>query len=360
MIAFIVMSLHPPSLTIPAPGAVFASIALSFMTLQLGCASPDVIQSSPTPSVSAGLPIPALESVPEWALAATHSDDDRAIGIGSGETLDGATRLALQDVASGLSVFVESQLRDVYRETEGTSAESLEQIIETRVLGTRFSGWERSRSARSEGIFWVEVRIDRRRLVRDSMLELNDLATGVDMRLEGAVGSSLSRLIALQATAHDRERVSSLVALIDTLDSNFDRAIWNRRRGGWKRIDESARRSLIFEVRFDPASAEIANWLESRLASERFSTRQGSCQSPEAVCIDIHSEIVEANVANRHIAKIRSFFSVFEPGGSVVRKVDLTGRGNSKTDRKRARRQALDDLYVNFHEAGVLTGLIRP
>ena len=354
------MSLRPPSLTIPAPGAIFVSIALSLMTFQLGCAGPDVIQSSPTPWVSAGPLIPTLESVPEWALAATQSEDDVAIGIGSGETLDRATRLALQDVASGLSVFVESQLRDVYRETEGTSAESLEQIIETRVLGTRFSGWERSRSAQSGGTFWVEVRIDRRRLVRDSMLELNDLAAGVDMRLEGAGGSSLSRLIALQATAHDRERVSSLVALIDALDSDFNRAIWNRRRTSWKRIDESARRSLIFEVRSDLASAEIASWLESRLASKRFSTRQGSCETPEAVCIDIHSEIVEANVAHRHIAKIRSFFSVFEPGGIVVREVDLTGRGSSKTDRKRARRQALDDLHVNFQEVGVLSELITP
>ncbi len=354
------MFLRPPSLTIPNPGAVFASIALSFMTLQLGCAGPEVVQSSPTPWVSDGPPIPTLESVPEWALAATHSDDDSAVGIGSGKTLDRATRLALQDVASGLSVFVESQLRDVYRETEGTSAESLEQIIETRVLGTRFSGWERSRSAQSGGTFWVEVRIDRRRLVRDSTLELNDLAAGVDMRLEGAGGSSLSRLIALQATAHDRERVSSLVALIDTLDSDFNRAIWNRRRATWKRIDESARRSLIFEVRSDPASAEIASWLETRLAAERFSTRQGSCESPDAVCIDIYSEIVEANVANRYIAKIRSFFSVFEPGGIVVREVDLTGRGNSKTNRKRARRRALDDLHVNFQAAGVLSELIAP
>jgi hypothetical protein len=192
------------------------------------------------------------------------------------------------------------------------------------------------------------------------MLELNDLAAGVDMRLEGAAGSSLSRLIALQATAHDRERVSSLIALIDALDSDFNRAVWNRRRANWKRIDESARRSLIFEVRSDPASAEIASWLESRLASERFATRQGSCESPEAVCIDIHSEIVEANVANRHIAKIRSFFSVFEPGGIVLREIDLTGRGNSKTDRMRARRQALDDLHLNLQEVGVLSELITP
>jgi hypothetical protein len=298
--------------------------------------------------------------VPEWALATTHNDDDSAIGIGSGETLDRATRLALQDVASRLSVFVESQLRDVYRETEGTSAESLEQIIETRVLGTRFSGWERSRSARSDGTFWVEVRIDRRRLARDSILELSELAAGVDMRLESARGSSLSRLIAIRATANDRERVSSLVALIDALDSDFNRAIWNQRRVNWRFIDESARRSLIFEVRSDPASAEIASWLESRLSSERFATRQGSCETPEAVCIDIHSEIVEANVANRHIAKIRSFFSVFEPGGSVLREVDLTGRGNSKANRERARRQALDDLHVNFQASSVLSGLIKP
>jgi hypothetical protein len=359
VILFLAMFRRPPSSYIAVPGYFLIVVSFSLVTLQAGCAGSGFVRSTP-PRVSAGPPIPALESVPEWALANTRGDNEREIGIGSGETLDRATRYALQDVASRLSVSVESQLRDVYREVGGTSAESLERVIETRVLSTRFIGWERVRSVQADGIFWVEVRIDRRRLVRDSVLELSELASNVDLRLESARGSSLTRLVALQATAQDRERVTNLVALIDSLDPTFDREIWIQRRANWQFIDESARRSLIFEVRSDPASSEIARWLESQLALERFVTRQGNCENSDAVCIDIRSEIVEANVANRHVAKIRSFFSVLEPGGSVVREVDLTGRGNSKSDRERAHRLALDDLHRNFEASSVLNGLITP
>lgn len=304
--------------------------------------------------------MPRLDTVPEWALATTRRDDESEIGIGSGDTLDRATRYALQDVASRLSVSVESQLRDVYREVDGTSAESLESVIETRVLGTRFSGWERTRSVESAGVFWVEVRIDRPRLVRESLIELSELSRDVDARLETARGSSLSRLHVFQATSGDRDRIANLVALVDALDATFNRDAWDRRRAGWSHMNESARRSLVFEVRSDPASREIARWFESQLASERFSTRQGDCAGHDAVCIDIRSEIVEADIANRHVAKIRSFFSVVEPSGSVFREVDMTGRGDSKSDPDRARRQALDDLRRNVQTSSVLNGLITP
>lgn len=334
-------------------------MALSLAIFQSACAGSSLSGPRP-PAVSSGPAAPNLAAVPDWALATTIRDDASEIGIGSGSTLDQATRYALQDVASRLSVSVESQLRDVYREVDGTSAESLEQIIETRVLGTRFSGWERTRSVEREGIFWVEVRIDRRRLVRESMLELSELASNIDAQLETSRGSSLSRLLALQATAPDRERVARLVALIDTLDPSFARDQWNTRRAAWRHIDESARRALVFEVRSDAASTEIARWLESDLASERFTTRPGNCVSGDAICIDIRSEIVEANIANRHVAKIRSFFSVLEPGGGVFREVDLTGRGDSQSTGDRARRQALDDLRRNVLASTVLSGLVKP
>jgi hypothetical protein len=78
------------------------------------------------------------------------------------------------------------------------------------------------------------------------------------------------------------------------------------------------------------------------------------------VCIDIRSELEEANVANRHVAKIRSYFAVVEPGGSVIQQTDLTGRGDSKSDRDRARRMALDDLRSRLDSSSVLGGLIAP
>ena len=142
------------------------------------------------------------------------------------------------------------------------------------------------------------------------------------------------------------------------LDPDFDRERWNARRTHWRHIDESARRSLIFEVRSDLASREVARWLESELALEQLVTRNGSCSSDDAVCIEIRSEIVETRIANRHVTKIRSFFALLEPGGSVVREGDVTGRGDSKSDRGRARRKALDDLRRHLRASTVLGGLI--
>jgi len=251
-------------------------------------------------------------------------------------------------------------MRDVYSEVDGATVESLEQVIETRVTGTRFTGWKRTRSAERAGAFWAEVRIDRHRLARDSKSELVRVAKDVDLRLESAKGSALRRLLALQATTRDRERASNLIALIDVLDHEFDRERWETRRADWRSIDEAARRALVFEIRADPDSREIASWVESRLVSARLRTRPGECIGVDAVCIDIRSEFTEADIASRHIAKIRSTFAVLEPGGGVVEESDLVGRGDSKADRGRARRNALDDLRQSLTGFSVLDGLITP
>jgi hypothetical protein len=323
----------------------------------LGCADgiPSLATGPALPAVSAPPPGPDLAAVPGWALATQTSDPSSEIGIGSGKTLEEATRYALRDVASRISISIESQLKDSYSEVDGTTVESLEQVIETRVTGTRFTGWKRTRTAERKGIFWVEVEIDRRRLARDSQSELARIARDVDLQLESARGSTLRRLLALQATSRDRERAASLIAMLDVLDAGFDREVWEARRADWRSIDEAARRALMFEVRADPDSREIARWVESRLISERLQTRAGECLDQQAICIDIRSEITEADVASRYIAKIRSTFAVLEPGGSVVKEQNVTGRGDSRADRDRARRNALDDLRRSLT---VLDGLL--
>ena len=330
------------------------------MVTQVGCAGASFFPS-PTPSVSAAPPIPSLDSIPSWALASTKQNEgDVIVGIGSGESLDQATRYALSDVASRLSVSIESQLRDVYREIDGTSTASLEHVIQTRVLGTQFRGWERSRSVTIRDVFWVEVQIDRARLVRDSLVELHEVASSIDLQLDRAQGSALSRLIVLEATASDRDRVANLVALVDGLRPTFNRDEWNRRQDRWRSIDDAARRALVFEVRSDTASQEVARWLESQLAAEQLATRSGSCTESNHICIDIRSEVVEADVASRSVTRIRSFFSILEPGGNLIREVGLSGRGNSNAGPDRAKHLAMDDLRRNFESARILDRLIEP
>jgi hypothetical protein len=301
-----------------------------------------------------------LASVPQWALSSTfHSEGTKIVGIGSSDSLDQATRQALSDVASRLSVLVESQLREVYREVDGTSTESLEHIIETRVLGTRFSNWERTRSVEVDDVIWVEIQIDRGRLIRDSWLELQEASDNVKRLLSDANPSALDRLLALQTTASDRDRVSNLVALLDTLQPSFDREAWNEQISVWLAFEHSARRALVFEVRSDEWSREIAHWLESKLTTLQLSTRGGNCRNDDSVCIDIRSEVVEAELASRYVTRIRSVFSLVEPGGNTIREVDLVGRGNSSADPARARRHAMDDLRENFEAARIVQSLIE-
>ena len=321
-------------------------------------AFPTAVETGPPP-VQDNVEVVGLATVPEWALATPAEATGSEIGIGSGPTLDQATRYAIQDVASRISVSIESQFTDIYSEKDGTAVESLERVIQTQVTETRFAGWQRTRSAERAGVFWAEVKIDQRRLVRDSMIELVQVANEVDLQLEGAQGSALRRLLAIKTTEPDRQRATALIALIDVLDPAFDRPAWGARRANWRKIDEAARRALVFEVRSDSASREIAHWVESRLVASRLRTRAGECVTRDAVCIDIRSEFTEADEASRHIAKFRATVAVLEPNGAVIQEGDLTGRGESKADAARARRNALDDLRQGLASFGFFEGLIQ-
>ena len=379
------------------------------VSVGLGCASPfwdpapetrasSTISSNPSDGDAPRSSAPRQRDIPDWALTAATRDHGFEVGVGSGETLERATRIALEDVAARLSVSVEARLRETYREQAGLSTGSLEHVIETRVMGTRFKGWERTRTARVAGLYWVEVRIDRDRLERDAVTELAEISAKVDLQLESAGGSSLRRLAALRTTAPDRKRAAALTDLLDSLQTAFEREAWDARRASWRASDEAARRALIFEVRSDAASQEIARWLESALSHRRLSVGSGDCAYPfpsrhgtgsarsqpgstepasdrdrrppdstdasrrelEPVCIEVRSEIVEANVASRHVARIHSFFAVREPGRGVFSESDLVGRGDSPSDRQRARRQALDDLRRRLRASELFDGLLMP
>ncbi len=339
------------------------SLTLLMLLPLVGCQlSGPLSPSARSAQVSAGPPPnnADFDAVPDWALANPGRDTDQEIGIGSGPSLDMATRSALEDLASRLSIQVKSRLRDISREIDGATSQNLEQIIETRVLETRFSGWQRTRSTLAAGIFWVEVRIDRSRLIEDALLELSELTQHVDGLLESARGSALRQLVALQTTSADRDRAHHLTVLLDGLESDFDRRVWDARRASWQETDRSARRALVFAVRPDQHSREIASWLESALAAERFAIREGGCIDLETVCIDVRSEVLEADVASRYVTMIRSFFAVHEPGGGLFQERDLTGRGDSSSDRHRSRRAALDDLHNRLSASHVLDQLLFP
>ena len=298
--------------------------------------------------------------MPEWALANPSRQPGAEIGIGSGRSLDEATRYALQDVAARLSVSVESELRDTLAEdSTGTTVERLEQVIETRVTGARFSGWERTRTVERAGTFWAEVRIDTDRLARDARSELERLGDDIDARVADTDASALRRLVSLQAVAGDRTRVGDLVSLVDVLDGGFDRSQWETRRASWRAADEEARRALVFEIRTDALSREIADSIESRLVGARLRTRSGRCQSDDAICIDIRSDLTETEVASRHIARIRSTVLVLEPGGTVFTENAIVARGDSKSDREIARQRAFDALRADI-AAGVLDRNLTP
>ncbi len=299
-------------------------------------------------------------STPAWALQAREPDPGFVHGIGSAGTLDAATQVALQDLASRLSIQVESSLRAVAWERDGREGGRVDSRIETRLLPTQLQGWERTRSARSGDRFWVEVRIDRARLVRSTRRELDEQVRRVDLRLAAADGSALRTLAALELSVAERERTDHLISLLRGLDGNLDVSPWLERRDAWRQADAESRRALRFAVRSDGESQEIARWVVSALAAEQLAVRERGCLEPETVCIDIRSELVEAAVASRYVTQIRSVFAVHEPSGALLGERDLRGRGDSAADRERARRAALEDLRRRLTASPVLTELLVP
>lgn len=328
--------------------------AIAAVTLcALGCAG-----NGAPPSVSAAPPDALRCSPPEWTVQGAARSDAFEHGVGTAEDPERARRLALENLVGRLSTFVESNTVDRLAAVDGVASESLQQEIRTRVAGTRVEGWEQTRLEERCGSYWVEVRVEREQLVRSARSELDRLAQDLDLRLESSRGSALRELMALRRTAPSRERATSLVSLISVLDPTFDHATWKQRRARWRRTDETARRTLVFEIRSDDDSRELAGWVESLLVSKRLRTRTGSCMPSDAVCVDIRSVVKEDYVAGRHIAQIRSTLAILGSDGSVIRSTKLEAFGKSRSDRALARRDALDQLERRVRGAELLDELI--
>lgn len=326
----------------------------------LGCVSP----FRPLPPVAA-----APESTPPtWYLTPPPDTEHALYGVGSGMELPSAKSAALVDVAAGLLVSVRSRLVDRSVLHNGQLEQHIESELESRVRAREFRAYEIVENALSGDTFYTLVRIDRRRLVADTLGRLRELDREIASRLNLASHASpIAYKLEYGDLAPALGRAAASIEMLSTLDPEFDSAPFLARLQTYRVTYERASQQIVFALLPDADSTDVAQLVQELFAREGLQSevivagdaRASACRN---LCVEVVTERSSRFAARRYMTTLTSTFRVRDGSGNVTAArrhvVNATALGGYSEAAAAATHKLREDLQ---HE-GVLRaiGLVSP
>jgi len=331
-------------------GLLASSLVVSLL---VGCASLPRVSSAPSESQTAA-------ALPPWYLAPPADTAGALYGVGAATGLPAAKSAALVDVASKLTISVQSTLQDRTVLHNNQLDQRIESEIVAQVRDREFQAYDVVESALSHGQFYALVRVDRSRLILDAISELRALRGDLASRLDPtATATPIAYYTAFGAAEPGLERAEARVELLSTLSPEFNPAPWRAEHRDYRSRLEHAKARIVVALVPDDESEPIVDALQRLLSSAGMQSevvrRQiEPGQACKDLCIEITSEWTGRYAVRRYMAALTTTFKVRHADGSVVSARQHQARGASLTGDKEARQAAVAKLQEALEREGVL------
>ena len=328
-------------------------VSVLVVFLAAGCAA---VSRSRSPALER----PTAAAPPTWYLAPPEDTEHALYGVGSASTLPVAKSVALVDVASKLMISVQSTQWDRMVLRNDQLDQHIESELVTHVRDREFQAYDVVGSALSNGMFYALVRVDRGRLVRDTLDGLRELRRDFTFRLDPAAnGTSLAYYIAFREVEPSLRRAEASVELLSMLSPDFDPAPYLTQHGHYRDRYERARGRVVVALMPDGESEPVVDAVQELLSSagmqsEVFRAESGVGDACRDVCIEIASEWSGRYAARRYMAVLTATFRVRDAAGSVASARQHQVRASALASDEEARLAAVDELREALEREGIL------
>lgn len=313
-------------------------------------------------------PLPAvahepLSTPPPWYLAPPRDTASALYGVGSAPRLPAAKSAALVDVAAKLVISVRARQVDRSVLHNDQLEQHFESELEARVRHREFRDYEVVESALSAGTFYALVRIDRNRLVADTLRGLIELDREIAFRLERvSEGTPVAYELAYGSALPSLGRAAASVELLRALDPQFDGSPFLSRFRTYRARYESSRDQVVFALLPGVGSTGVAEMVQELFAKEGLQSEVvpsdaedgGACRS---VCVEVEAEWSRRFAARRYLTTLTSTFRVRDASGNVTAARSHKVRGSALTGYAQASAAATEKLRQELLREGVLAAI---
>jgi hypothetical protein len=330
------------------------SLVLCVLTA-IGCATP-VVPAPPVASAPASTP-------PTWYLTPPPDTETALYGVGSSAELPGAKSAALIDVAARLRISVRSRQVDRSVLHNDQLEQHIESELESRVRDREFRAYEVVENALSAGTYYTLVRIDRLRLIADTLAGLNELDREIASRLNLASRASpIAYKLAYGDLGPSLVRAAANVELLRMLDPAFDGAPLLARLRSYRAAYDRASREVVFELFPDADSTDVAQMVQELFAreglqSEVIEDSHDGAALCRALCVEVATQRSSWFAARRYMTTLTSTFRVRDASGNVTAARSHAVKGTALSGYDEAAAAATLKLREDLERDGILRGI---
>lgn len=300
-------------------------------------------------------PAPSVAHLPDWVSHPQRSTSQQLFGIGQGPSLAEAKQMALQDLAGSLRVSIQSELASRQTYQQGVVSEASTSWVKSRIAQLPIEGAQLTRSALSEGAYFVQVGVARQ-----------DLLAGIARQLDTATRDmspvSVSDLSPWQAWRLAQQesvmlqQAMTLAAMMKVVDPNL-RDPGAAYRARWQALNEQrAKLTVCLSPQDAIARVFVQQWLMSSSAG---SLALAQCHdmmdqpSAQVVAVRVMSHLQTRALMGEYRARlVMSFNTQIAGERQDAMRVQQNAEGVSLRSAEAAQKSAIRQLVQHAEQGG--------
>ena len=195
---------------------------------------------------------------PSWYLE-SDADSTHLYGVGSGESLESAKKMALNDLSSQISLSVDSAVSIEQSQIDDKQTHRANAKVDVSVLDIKLDSVEYVEGEEIDGIFYAKARIEKAKIVRQINDEMDGLVIEVNVilgaikamqcatispqhkfslsRFYGKLTHSAGQIYALDGKVRTQKAIDDLKTLLSNPSRAYYRASVGRTGGDFTRIN---------------------------------------------------------------------------------------------------------------------------
>ncbi|MGD9553678.1 MAG: LPP20 family lipoprotein [Arcobacteraceae bacterium] len=275
------------------------------------------------------------QTLPSWYVTPTPNSTLFLYGTGEGKSLEEAKNNALNDMASRLSVSLESTINQNKRLVSNTLQKEiyekeLTQNITLKVKEINFTNASVEHSQVVGNSFFVQMRVNRQELFlhqkEQFMLSENHINTSIEHSLSLPI---LEQIYALEKLNPTLEKAASQALILTALHNSFQSNDYVQKYHNIALKKESLKHNLRIKLSSNLSQKHFANVLIQELNQEGYKITANE----QNVEIRLNSTINYSVAMGWHIAKTTTVITVISQGKIVSNHIiNSVGRSSSSQD----------------------------
>lgn len=295
--------------------------------------------------------------LPSWYLTPPANDGSYLYGVGSGSSMEEATKEALDNMLAQLSVAIESSLEITTKVGEGASvgySQDTKRNIKSEVAKVKISNYQ---VVSSEQIrynqFVVLIKSDRREFARGLKSELDSFFADYESRKKTFANSQMvSKYNFHKDSSRDAESHKTTIAIAKGVDNTTDDKAYLAKALAVQNDFEKIKQTISFGINASGNASKLAEPIKSALVKEKFAISTNA-----VLVISVKVDVQTITAAGMKIANVVTVFETRERGGASVGNSRHQFKTNGSNGEAVAVENAASQLALKIQEEGISTVL---